>query len=117
MFTITKEFCFEAAHSLPHLPEGHRCRNSHGHSYRVIVELSAEKLDARGFVADYGDLDWLKIMIDRELDHTDLNEAFDFPTTAENIAKWFFEFVSGRYPHLKVKIGVSETAKTWAWIE
>lgn len=30
-------FTFEAAQSLPHLPEGHPCRRLHGHTYRIEV--------------------------------------------------------------------------------
>lgn len=37
-------FTFEAAQSLPGLPEGHPCRKLHGHSYRV--EAGARDLDA-----------------------------------------------------------------------
>ncbi|MEM1009583.1 MAG: 6-carboxytetrahydropterin synthase, partial [Myxococcota bacterium] len=29
---IYKEFTFEAAHHLPFVPEGHKCRRLHGHS-------------------------------------------------------------------------------------
>ena len=28
---IWKEFTFEAAHLLPNVPEGHKCRRLHGH--------------------------------------------------------------------------------------
>jgi 6-pyruvoyltetrahydropterin/6-carboxytetrahydropterin synthase len=34
---------FEAAHSLPGAPEGHKCRRLHGHSFRI--EVAAEPLD------------------------------------------------------------------------
>ncbi|MFN6103662.1 MAG: 6-pyruvoyl trahydropterin synthase family protein, partial [Planctomycetaceae bacterium] len=34
---IFKEFTFEAAHRLPHVPDGHKCSRLHGHSFRVIV--------------------------------------------------------------------------------
>ena len=38
--TIFKEFQFEAAHRLPHVPEGHKCGRLHGHSFLVRLELS-----------------------------------------------------------------------------
>ena len=113
MFSITKEFAFEAAHHLPHLPEGHRCRNHHGHGYRVLVELEAYQPDHNGFVVDYGHLDALKHYIDTELDHHDLNQAFDFPTTAENLARHLHAWCKERWPQT-VAVSVSETAKTWA---
>ena len=36
---IFKEFTFEAAHLLPNLPEDHKCRRLHGHSFRVRLTL------------------------------------------------------------------------------
>ena len=32
---ICKTFTFDAAHQLHLLPEGHKCRRMHGHTYRV----------------------------------------------------------------------------------
>ncbi len=37
MMEIYKEFTFESAHRLPNVPEGHKCRRLHGHSYWVKV--------------------------------------------------------------------------------
>lgn len=114
MYKITKEFVFEAAHSLPHLPEGHKCRRPHGHSYRVIVEVVAPTLDANGFVVDYGDLGILKDHIDANLDHRDLNEVFPgMATTAENLAQRLYLWCSSHWPGV-VAVSVSETTKTWA---
>ena len=36
-------FSFSAAQALPQLPEGHPCRNLHGHNY--VVEVAAEAMD------------------------------------------------------------------------
>ncbi|MGQ7190015.1 6-carboxytetrahydropterin synthase, partial [Escherichia sp. HC-CC] len=33
--TLFKDFTFEAAHRLPHVPEGHKCGRLHGHSFMV----------------------------------------------------------------------------------
>jgi len=53
MTEIWKDFTFEAAHLLPNLPDGHKCKRLHGHSYRVRVVVSGE-LDAElGWVMDY----------------------------------------------------------------
>ena len=51
-----RSYRFEAAHFLPRLPEGHRCRNLHGHNYRVEIVVSGA-LDQRGFVWDFAELD------------------------------------------------------------
>ena len=34
---LVKDFRFEAAHFLPHVPQGHKCRRMHGHSFRGEV--------------------------------------------------------------------------------
>lgn len=114
MYTISKEFAFEAAHHLPLMPDDHKCKRPHGHSYRVIVELRSPRLNEYGFVVDYGDLAPLKNYIDAELDHRDLNEVLTVPTTAENIAYHLFGLCRKMWPQT-IRVGVSETAKTWAW--
>ncbi len=86
IFTVGKEFRFEAAHSLPHLPEGHKCRNLHGHSYRFRVDVQGP-VDDRGFVIDYAEIsEVVNRGIVQRLDHQNLNDLFDFKTTAENLA-------------------------------
>lgn len=90
--TVGKEFSFEAAHSLPYLPDGHKCRNVHGHSYKFRVEIEGA-IDERGFIIDYAEIEEAIAPIVCELDHQNLNEIFSFKTTAENIAGWLFSEV------------------------
>ena len=89
MITVAKDFNFEAAHSLPHLPEWHKCRRLHGHSYQFRVEVDGE-IDERGFVIDYAEISEAVNPIVKRLDHFNLNEIFDFHTTAENLAVWLY---------------------------
>jgi 6-pyruvoyltetrahydropterin/6-carboxytetrahydropterin synthase len=112
MFTIRKQFSFEAAHHLVGLHKDHPCMRQHGHSYRVEVTLQSETLNDVGFIVDYRELDELKQYIDRKFDHKDLNDVVEI-TTAESLAKHFFFFCRSRWP-LVTKVGVSETQKTWA---
>lgn len=93
--TVGKEFRFEAAHSLPHLPEGHKCRNLHGHSYRFRVEIEG-KVDERGFVIDYAEIKAAVQPIVDKLDHQNLNDLFAQATTAENLAEWLFRQVEDK---------------------
>lgn len=109
MFTVTKEFRFEAAHALPHLPEGHKCRRLHGHSYKFRVEVDGE-LDERGFVIDYAEISEVVDPVVRQLDHHNLNELFDFHTSAENLAKWIFDELSKTLPVSRIVL--FETANT-----
>src|SRR5262245_32811191 len=34
-FRLTKDFLFEAAQTLPCAPEGHKCKQMHGHSFKL----------------------------------------------------------------------------------
>lgn len=51
--TVAKQFRWEAAHRLPW--HAGLCRNLHGHSYRLVVELDGEP-DDRGMLVDFHDL-------------------------------------------------------------
>ena len=92
---IGRIYRFESAHHLPLLPEGHRCRNLHGHNYRVEVVVSG-KLDPRGFVMDFAEMDAAIMPIIKEVDHRLLNEIAGLENpTAEIIASWFFQRIEG----------------------
>jgi 6-pyruvoyltetrahydropterin/6-carboxytetrahydropterin synthase len=113
MYTISKEFSFSASHELDHLPEGHKCRHSHGHNYVAEVVLQSEKLNEYAFVRDYGELKHLELYIETNLDHRHLNDIFDFEPTSENIAKHLFDFCKKHWVET-IAVKVSETPKTWA---
>ena len=89
--TIGRSYRFESAHFLPKVPEGHRCRNLHGHNYRV--EIAAEgSLDGRGFVKDFAEIDAEMSPLVAKLDHKLLNEVPGLENpTAEIIARWFLD--------------------------
>jgi 6-pyruvoyltetrahydropterin/6-carboxytetrahydropterin synthase len=92
---IGRTYRFESAHHLPLLPEGHRCRNLHGHNYRVEVVVSG-KLDPRGFVMDFAEMDATIMPMIKEVDHRLLNEIAGLENpTAEIIANWFFQRIEG----------------------
>lgn len=121
-YIIGKAFRFSAAHRLPYLPEGHKCRRPHGHNYVVSLVLMAKReLDheAGEFVADYGDLAGFKGWIDLNLDHSDLNEAMGgVQPTAEALAWWLWEPAVQSLPSLAQDalhtVVVQETANTFA---
>jgi len=79
-------FTFEAAQSLPCLPDGHPCQSLHGHSY--ILELGAKDLSA--LEAD------LPVLYDT-LDHRYLNDVEGMEkSTVEHIAHWVWEWAAQR---------------------
>jgi 6-pyruvoyltetrahydropterin/6-carboxytetrahydropterin synthase len=92
---IGRTYRFEAAHHLPLVPEGHRCRNLHGHNYRVTITVRGA-LDARGFVRDFAEIDVLMDPLLRQVDHRLLNEVKGLENpTAEIIANWFLQRIKG----------------------
>ncbi|MGE7758753.1 6-carboxytetrahydropterin synthase QueD [Peribacillus sp. NPDC097895] len=91
---VSKEFTFDAAHHL-HDYEG-KCKNLHGHTYKVIFGLSGYT-DSRGLMIDFGDIkDIWKNEIEIHLDHRYLNETLPLMnTTAENMVVWIYEKMAG----------------------
>lgn len=106
-YEITKQFHFEAAHSLPHLPEGHKCRCLHGHSYGLTVGVSGF-VGALGWVQDYADISAAVAPIIAELDHRNLNDVIPYATTAENLAQWIASKLEASLPLLS-RIEIQET--------
>jgi 6-pyruvoyltetrahydropterin/6-carboxytetrahydropterin synthase len=90
MYVISKTFRLAAAHHLPSLPEGHKCRRPHGHNYEVTVVLCGG-LDTHEMVLDYGGLDPFIAYVMDHYDHRDLNELFARDPTAEVLAGHFYE--------------------------
>jgi 6-pyruvoyltetrahydropterin/6-carboxytetrahydropterin synthase len=90
---VSKEFTFDSAHHL-HSYEG-KCKNLHGHTYKVIFGLSGF-VDDRGLLIDFGDIKEIwKTVIEIHLDHKYLNETLPpMNTTAENMVVWIYEKMS-----------------------
>jgi 6-pyruvoyltetrahydropterin/6-carboxytetrahydropterin synthase len=120
-YRIGKRFRFEAAHQLSGLPDDHKCRRLHGHSYAVEFVLAGEKLSEPGFVTDFGDLDVVKRYLAGHLDHRVLNEVLPVEPTSENLARflaeWFAEHVEPFIGGCLERVRVSETESTWAEYE
>lgn len=87
--TIFLEDSFDSAHFLPNVPPHHKCRNLHGHTYKIRIEVTGEIDPYMGWVIDYSEIkqkwDSLKILID----HKNLNEIKGLEnSTCEFLAKW-----------------------------
>ena len=106
LFKIIK---FEAAHLLPNLPEGHKCRRLHGHSFRVDVHVVGEVGEDTGWVIDYAEIKAAFKPIYEQLDHNYLNEIEGLENpTSENLARWIWDHLKPSLPLLS-KIVVYET--------
>lgn len=116
MYKLTTEHSFDAAHFLAGYHG--KCRNIHGHRWRVMVTVAAEELEmegqARGMLVDFGNLkkDLKKVL--SVMDHALIveegslkektvealeEEAFrmvmlPFRPTAENFSRYFYEEMS-----------------------
>ena len=71
---IYKEITFEAAHLLPNLPDGHKCKRLHGHSFTVRITVDGPIDPNVGWVIDYADITKAFEPIYEQLDHRYLNE-------------------------------------------
>ena len=115
MYTISKRFKFSASHALTQLPETHKCHHLHGHNYTVEVALQQEKLNARGFVADYGDMDYIRKFLNDRFDHRHLNDEMPYSPTAENLAMFIYDWARNTLlGPLVAYVRVAETEDTWA---
>lgn len=104
MWTISKEFSFDAAHSLPHLPPTHKCHHLHGHTYKVVVYCSGDLIPAMSWVIDYADIKAAVAPIINSLDHKNLNEVLNIPTTAENLSFWIWSKLKDKLPVCRVDV-------------
>lgn len=112
--SITKQFKFEAAHSLPN--HDGKCKNLHGHSYVLEVTVSGKIIESgskEGMVMDFSDLSKIvESEIVSQWDHQYLNDILPFTTTAENLAAECFNRIKTKGVNV-VKIKLHETAKSF----
>ncbi len=105
---VAKQFTWEAAHRLP-WHEG-TCRNLHGHSYKMTVEVEGEP-DERGMLIDFraiknvlkpliDDWDHATLVADSDLALREALEAMGsriallpFDSTAENLCRYAAEYL------------------------
>jgi 6-pyruvoyltetrahydropterin/6-carboxytetrahydropterin synthase len=105
---LTKLYEFSAAHWLPLVPDGHKCKNMHGHNWIVHVSVRGV-VQEDGFVCDYADIDYCVKPIINDLDHHCLNDRIQNPTS-ENLCLYFWkrlQRLAGLY-----EVSISESSKT-----
>lgn len=107
---IFKEFTFDSAHWLPYVPENHKCRHMHGHTYLVRIYLKGPLDPKLGWVMDFADIKMVWKPLEQQLDHKVLNDipGLENPT-AENLAIWIWNQVKPQLPLLS-KVIVCENA-------
>ena len=137
MIRITKEFKFEMAHAL-HGYDG-LCKNIHGYSYRLWVQIKGQTRNISGdtkdgMVIDFSDLKKIvkenvvlkydhSLVLNANSPHSKIDlSAFEkvyylpFQPTSENLVAYFSEIIQEKLPkHIQlVKLILSETATSYA---
>ncbi|MFQ6614350.1 MAG: 6-carboxytetrahydropterin synthase QueD [Fidelibacterota bacterium] len=109
---LYKDITFEAAHLLPNLPEGHKCRRLHGHSFKIRLTVTGPIDPDTGWIVDFGDIKTAFAPLHDQLDHHYLNEipGLENPTS-EHLALWIWERLKPALPELK-QVEVKETCTT-----
>jgi 6-pyruvoyltetrahydropterin/6-carboxytetrahydropterin synthase len=110
MFQVSVEETFSSGHAL----RGYKgkCENVHGHNYRVQVSLEGPELDNIGLLVDFTHLKQIVREIIKRLDHQFINDLEPFTKvnpSAENLAKYFYDEVSGQLKSLPPGARVTET--------
>jgi 6-pyruvoyltetrahydropterin/6-carboxytetrahydropterin synthase len=101
MFELTKEFRFEAAHTLERKVDTESSRRIHGHSYRAEITLRGPIDVATGMIVDLGVVEKALMEARDALDHHMLDDVKDLgPATMENLSAWVWKRLSSSLPQL-----------------
>lgn len=97
-----------AARSIPTLHDTHPCKNLHGHTFKLVIEIDGA-INENGFVMDFYDLDKIfKNIILDEIDHKNLNSINGLENpSSEHLAVWIWQKLIPHVPNLH-QITVSE---------
>ena len=106
MFELSKQFRFDAAHTLDRSIQTDSSRRIHGHSYRAEVTVRGRPDPATGMIVDLGLLEASMAEARDALDHRFLDEVDDLgPATMENLSRWIWERLKPVVANL-AKVGV-----------
>ena len=95
---------FEAAHHLLSYRGGKE--PSHGHSWRVSIEIVASGLDSEGMAFDFVAARGALMELATRFDHRDINTVPPFDSlspTTEALATWFCEQMQQRLPTARIR--------------
>jgi 6-pyruvoyltetrahydropterin/6-carboxytetrahydropterin synthase len=96
MFELSKQFRFEAAHTLERAIDAEGSRRIHGHSYRVEVVVRGKADPKTGMVVDLGLFERALEAARLGLDHHFLDDVPGLgPATMENLSVWIWRKVLG----------------------
>jgi len=106
---IFELFSIEAAHWLPNVPGGHKCRRMHGHSFQIEVHVAGPVDPVLGWVMDFAEIKLAFAPVEERIDHRCLNDVAGLENpTSENLARWIWAELRPALPLLS-KVVVRET--------
>ncbi len=106
---LIHRFRFEAAHFLPNVPQDHKCRRMHGHSFEAKVVVRGAVDPSHGWVIDYADIKRAVAPLREQLDHHLLNEVEGLENpTSELLALWIWNRLKPALPQL-AEVHIAET--------
>ncbi|MBP0496268.1 6-pyruvoyl trahydropterin synthase family protein [Pararoseomonas indoligenes] len=101
MFELSKQFRFEAAHTLHRAVDAEPSRRIHGHSYRAEVTVRGVADPETGMVVDLGVFERALDAARDGLDHRFLDDLSDLgPGTIENLSAWIWRKVEPACPDI-----------------
>lgn len=94
---------------LPKVPEDHKCRRMHGHSYQITITVCGDVDPDMGWLIDFAAIDDAVAPIIAQLDHQVLNDIAGLENpTCEILAAWMWKRVAAQLSVLE-EIVASET--------
>ena len=101
MYELSKQFRFDAAHTLARVVQTESSRRIHGHSYRGEVTLRGRPDPVSGMIVDVGILEKELESVRDALDHRFLDDINDLgPATMENLCRWIWNRLKPEFPAL-----------------
>lgn len=101
MYELTKQFRFDAAHTLERAIHAEGSRRIHGHSYRAEVTLRGFPDPQSGMIVDTSFLELKLHEVHEALDHRFLDEINDLgPATMENLCSYIWRSLEVEIPTL-----------------
>ena len=105
---IFRTYTIHAARSIPTLKDDHICKNLHGHTFKIAIEIDGD-INEVGFVMDFYDLDIIvKDVIVNKIDHKNLNSITGLANpSSEYLSIWIWDKLLPHVPGL-YQVTVSE---------
>lgn len=101
MFELSKQFYFEAAHTLERTIETESSRRIHGHTYHAEITVRGRPDTVTGMILDLGLFARALDAVRTELDHRFLDDVPNLgPATLENLCVYLWKNLAPSLPGL-----------------